>query len=220
MKGYNMQKYMDRRDAGVVLAKALSVYKDNKDVIVLALPRGGVPVAYEVAKALHAPLEVYIVRKLGVPGHSELAMGAIAQGGVTIFNSDIVDQLRISPEEIASVTASEQKELQRRETAYRGGRVFPSLKNKIVILIDDGIATGATMKAAIRAIREQHPQIIIAAVPVADISIQYDFQQIVDAFVCPMVVDHLQAVGLWYNDFSQTEDAEVHELLHLAHQKS
>lgn len=214
-----MQKYSNRREAGCVLAEALRGYQNNKDVIVLALPRGGVPVAYEVAAALHATLDIYIVRKLGVPGHHELAMGAIAQGGVTIFNQDIINQLRITQDEINAVIAQEHAELKRRETVYRGSQPFPLLQDKIVILIDDGIATGATMKAAIKAIRTQLPKKIIAAIPVADRQIQQTFQLLVDEFVCPLVVDNLQAVGLWYNDFSQTEDAEVHELLTLARHK-
>ncbi len=211
-----MQKYLNRRHAGTILAEALSGYQNNHDVIVLALPRGGVPVAYEVAKALHAPLDIYIVRKLGVPGHHELAMGAIASGGEAVFNQDIIDSLQVSQSEIDAVIKNELMELNRREKVYRGTKPFPDLKNKIVILIDDGIATGATMKAAIQAVRQQQPQSIIAAVPVADKEIQYSFQLLVDEFICPMLVEHLQAVGLWYNDFSQTEDEEVHELLALA----
>lgn len=214
-----MQKYLNRREAGCVLAEALRGYQHNKDVIVLALPRGGVPVAYEVAAALHAPLDIYIVRKLGVPGHHELAMGAIAQGGVTVFNQDIINEMRITQDEINAVIANENAELKRRETVYRGSQPFPVLQDKIVILIDDGIATGATMKAAIKAIRAQSPKKIVAAIPVADRQIQHSFQLLVDELVCPMVVDNLQAVGLWYNDFSQTEDAEVHELLTLARHK-
>lgn len=213
-----MQKYENRREAGFILAESLSHFKDQQDVIVLALPRGGVPVAYEVAQALHAPLDVYIVRKLGVPGHHELAMGAIAPGGITIFNQDIVDHMRITREEINAVIATEMAELNRRETVYRGSRPFPSLTNKTVIIVDDGIATGATLKTAIKAIHQQHPKKIIAAVPVADRSIQHHFQTLVDEFVCPLMVDNLQAVGMWYNDFSQTEDTEVHELLALAKQ--
>lgn len=213
-----MQKYLNRREAGIVLAESLRDYQNNKDVIVLALPRGGVPVAYEVAQALHAPLDIFIVRKLGVPGHHELAMGAIAQGGITVFNQDVLDNMKITQDEIEAVTANENAELNRRESVYRGGRPFPSLQNKIVILIDDGIATGATMKAAIKAIHLHLPQKLIAAIPVADRQIKDSFQILVDEFVCPMMVDNLQAVGLWYNDFSQTEDVEVHELLSLARQ--
>src|SRR3990167_6165852 len=214
-----MQKYQNRRAAGVMLAEALHGYQNRNDVIVMALPRGGVPVGYEVAKALHAPLDVYIVRKLGVPGHHELAMGAIAQGGLPIFNQEIIDQLQVSPAEVESVIASEQAELKRRAAVYRGTSPPPLLAGKTVILVDDGIATGATMKAAIVAIRQQQPKAIITAVPVADQTIQNSFQILVDAFVCPLLVEDLHAVGLWYDDFSQTEDAEVHELLTLSRQE-
>jgi putative phosphoribosyl transferase len=218
-KSNAMQKYENRREAGMVLAAALRGYQDQHDVIVLALPRGGVPVAYEVAISLHVPLDIYLVRKLGVPGHHELAMGAIAQGDVTVFNQNIVRQLQVTQEEMDAVIASEKIELLRRETVYRGHRTLPSLRDKIVILIDDGVATGATLKDAIQSIRQQQPRRVIAAVPVADMQIQFSFQSLVDEFVCPLVVDNLQAVGIWYNDFSQTEDAEVHELLTLAQQK-
>jgi putative phosphoribosyl transferase len=211
-----MQKYLDRHHAGIALANALSAYHQNQDVIVLAMPRGGVPVAYEVAQALQVPLDVYIVRKLGVPGHHELAMGAIAQGGVTVFNQGIINQLKISKDEIDSVIAGELQELKRRELVYRGKRQPPELKDKIVILVDDGIATGATIKAAIKSIRAALPRRLIAAVPVADVEIQSSIQMLVDEFVCPMIVENLQAVGLWYTDFSQTEDAEVSELLQLS----
>lgn len=208
-----MRKYLNRRDAGEVLADALHGYQGKSNVIVLALPRGGVPVAYEVATSLKAPLDVYIVRKLGMPGYPELAMGAIAQGGATIFNQEIINMYGITPQEIDSVIKSEKTELMRREIAYRGKRSFPSLTEKIVILIDDGIATGATIKAAILAIHQQKPAKIVAAVPVADQQIKKMIEPLVDDFVCPLVVDNLRAVGLWYNDFSQTEDAEVMDLL-------
>ena len=208
-----MRKYINRHEAGTVLAEVLRGYHGKSNVIVLALPRGGVPVAYEVATALQVPLDVYIVRKLGVPGHHELAMGAIAQGGATIFNQDIINMCGITQNEIDAVIESENAELMRRETAYRGKRAFPSLSDKIVILIDDGIATGATMKAAIAAIRQQKPMQIIAAVPVADQRVKTLIEPLVDAFVCPLVVANLRSVGLWYDDFSQTEDAEVMGLL-------
>lgn len=208
-----MQKYLDRRDAGIKLAEALSAYKNRDDVVVLGLPRGGVPVAYEVAKALHAPLDVFIVRKLGVPGHRELAMGAIASGGEPIFNQEIIDGLGITQDEIDNVIIHETKELMRRESEYRGDRIFPSLENKTVILVDDGVATGASIKAAIVAIRSQSPQKIIAAVPVADVQIRSSIEALTDEFVCPMVVSGLHAVGVWYDDFTQTEDEEVHALI-------
>jgi len=210
-----MTKYLNRRQAGSVLAESLVDYKDNKDVIVLALPRGGVPVAYEVAKALHVQLDVYLVRKLGVPGYQELAMGAIAQGGVTIFNQHIMEEYKITPGEIDAEINHESVELQRREIRYRGTKPAPSLRHKIVIIIDDGIATGATIKAAIQSIRQQMPSFIIAAVPVADNTIVHAIAPLVDAFVCPLIVDELRAVGSWYEDFAQTEDQEVHELLNM-----
>ncbi len=208
-----MSKYLNRRDAGVVLAEALRHYTNQANAIILALPRGGVPVAYEVAKLLRLPLDIYIVRKLGVPGQNELAMGAIAQGGVTIFNDDIITEYGVTQQEIDAVTASEYAELKRREKAYRGRRPFPDLNDKIVILIDDGIATGASIKAALQAIRKQKPMKVIAAVPVADSSVQQALRELADDFVCPLMVEQLSAVGSWYDDFSQTEDAAVRDLL-------
>ncbi len=208
-----MQKYADRHEAGKELAAALSSLSHQQNLIVLALPRGGVPVAYEVASALHAPLDVFIVRKLGVPGHNELAMGAIAQGGVTIFNEEIVGSLKVTEEEIESVIARESAELKRRNMLYRGQRPFPKLQGKKVILVDDGIATGASMKAAVQAVQKLNPQEIIVAVPVADRSIEQTMPTWCDLFVCPKLVDQLQAVGLWYRDFTQTEDEEVIGLL-------
>lgn len=208
-----MQKYADRHDAGKKLAAEFSRLRDQPNLVVLALPRGGVPVAYEVAKALHAPLDVYIVRKLGVPGHHELAMGAIAQGGVTIFNEEIVSSLNVTEAEIEAVIEHENAELKRRAARYRRQRPFPELKGKIVILIDDGIATGASMKAAVQAVQQQQPKEVIVAVPVADQSMQPEMQALCDEFVCPMLVEQLQAVGIWYRDFTQTEDEEVIALL-------
>lgn len=213
-----MSKFVDRYDAGKVLAQSLHSFKNMKNVIVLALPRGGVPVAYEVAKTLKAPLDVFIVRKLGVPGHSELAMGAIAQGGVTIFNEEIVKELRITEREMEVVIQRENAELKRRAERYRGKKSFPLLQDKIVILVDDGIATGASMQAAVQAVTLQQPQSVIVAVPVADLHIKHKMESLCDQFICPMLVDYLQAVGAWYQDFSQTEDEEVIQLLreHLA----
>lgn len=208
-----MQKYADRKDAGKHLVNALSSLQNHSNLVVLALPRGGVPVAFEVAAALHAPLDVFIVRKLGVPGHSELAMGAIAQGGITIFNEEIVSSLNVTEDEIERVIAHENAELKRRALKYRGQRPFPDLQGKTVIIVDDGIATGASMKVAIQAVKQTNPQAIIVAVPVADQSIQDTMNTLCDQFVCPMLVDQLHAVGLWYRDFSQTEDEEVIALL-------
>jgi putative phosphoribosyl transferase len=209
-----MKRYTDRKEAGQVLAEFLRSYANKKDVIILALPRGGVPVAYEVSQTLNAPLDVFIVRKLGVPGHPELAMGAIASGDITVFNEDILQQLHVSEKEIAAVIEREQRELIRREKAYRGNKPSPSLENKVVILIDDGIATGATMRAAIKALNQLAVKKLVVAVPVADISICEMIEILVDQFICPLQPEGLHAVGAWYDDFSQTEDEEVHALLH------
>lgn len=208
-----MQKYENRKDAGEVLAAELQSYANRKDVIVLALPRGGVPVAFEIAKSLHVPLDIFLVRKLGVPGQSELAMGAIAMGNTRIFNQEIIDDLKISKEKIERVIAKEQQELKRRETAYRGQYTFPILKDKTVILVDDGIATGATMRAAITALRQLKPASIIAAVPVAEKTMCEKMQPLVESLICPMRLVDFRAVGEWYEDFSQTEDEEVRSLL-------
>lgn len=208
-----MEKYSDRREAGKILASELSIYANRRDVIVLALPRGGVPVAYEIAKALHVPLDVFIVRKLGVPGHSELAMGAITLGGVKIFNEDIINELQIKSDDITAVIAKEQEELKRRDAKYRGSHTFPSLKDKTIILVDDGIATGATIKAAIKALNALKPAGIIVAVPVAEKNMCDKIQSLVKQLICPLKPVHFYAVGAWYEDFSQTEDEEVYTLL-------
>lgn len=209
-----MDKYLNRCEAGKILANALAAYAKREDVVVLALPRGGVPVAYEIATRLEVPLDVFIVRKLGVPGHSELAMGAIAMGGAEVFNDDIINSLHITKKEaIQSVIAKEEQELKRRELTYRGHHTYPSLKDKTVILVDDGIATGATIRAAIKALRQLHPAEIIIAVPVADKQICENLTPLVDRLVCPLRPINFYAVGAWYDDFSQTEDAEVSHLL-------
>lgn len=211
MKG--MEKYRNRQEAGKVLAQALKAFANRQDVIVFGLPRGGVPVAYEIAEALHVPLDIFIVRKLGVPGHSELAMGAIATGDVEVFNDDIIRDLNISKEAIQFVIAKEQQELKRREIAYRGNIAFPSIKDKTIILVDDGIATGATIRAAIKALRHLNPASIIVAVPVADKRMCDKLEPLVNKLVCPMRPQDFHAVGVWYDDFSQTEDEEVYMLL-------
>lgn len=203
-----------------MLASALSAYAGRKDVIVLALPRGGVPVGFEVAKALQAPLDVFVVRKLGVPGHEELAMGAIAMGGIRVLNDDIIRQLQVTQEEIDVETQRETAELNRRLTAYRGTQPFPLLKNKIIILVDDGIATGATMRAAINASKAQQPAKLIVAVPVAEKYLAQGFAALVDEFYCPLQPEDFYAVGAWYEDFSQTEDKEVYTLLNQARASS
>jgi predicted phosphoribosyltransferase len=194
----------------------LSAYHGRDDVVVLALPRGGVPVAFEVASELGAPLDVFVVRKLGVPGHEELAFGAIASGGVRVLNHDVVRSLNISRDLIERVTSREHEELARREAAYRDGRPPAAINDRIAILIDDGLATGATMLAAVRALRQQHPQEIVVAVPVASPATCKDFQGEVDNIVCAATPEPFYAVGQWYEDFSQTSDREVRELLPLA----
>jgi len=210
--------FRDRTDAGRKLATRLKHYADREDVLVLALPRGGVPVAYEVAKELNAPLDVFLVRKLGVPGHEELAMGAIASGGVRVLNEDIVNYLRIPNQVIDIVAANEQRELERRARAYRGDRPPPDVKDRIVILIDDGLATGSTMRAAAESLRLQQPRRIVVAVPVSSRETCDEFRSEVDEIVCAYTPEHFQGVGLWYEDFSQTSDEEVRELLKRATQ--
>ena len=205
--------FRDRRDAGRVLAGRLDRYRGRPDLLVLGLPRGGVPVAYEVAVALHAPLDVFLVRKLGVPGHEELAMGAIATGGVLVLNDDVVQALNISARSIDTVQAREEQELRRREVAYRGTRPFPELEGRTVILVDDGLATGSTMRAAIQAVRARRPGRVVVAVPVAAPSTVQELSVEVDEIVCLNMPVVFQAVGQWYYDFSATTDDEVRELL-------
>jgi putative phosphoribosyl transferase len=211
--------FKDRVDAGRKLAARLTRYANRGDVLVLALPRGGVPVAYEVAKELKAPLDVFLVRKLGVPGQEELAMGAIASGGVRVLNEDIINYLRIPYEVIDAIAVVEQEELERRERAYRDGRSLPDVKDRIVILIDDGLATGSTMRAAAASLRLQKPQRIVVAVPVSSPEICDEFRSEVDEIVCAVTPLHFQGVGRWYEDFSQTSDEEVRELLKRARQQ-
>jgi putative phosphoribosyl transferase len=205
--------FRDRREAGRILASRLSEYADRPDVIVLGLPRGGVPVAYEVAQALHVPLDVFLVRKLGVPGHEEFAMGAVASGGVRVLNREIIQALQIPEEVVKQLIAKEERELERRERAYRGNRPFPDLLGKTVILVDDGLATGSTMLAAVTALRQQQPARLVVAVPVGSPETCEAFRAHVDDMVCEITPDPLYAVGLWYEDFSQTTDDEVRELL-------
>jgi predicted phosphoribosyltransferase len=205
--------FRDRTDAGRVLATYLAAYAGRRDVLVLALPRGGVPVAFEVAQALDAPLDVFLVRKLGVPGHEELAMGAIASGGIRVVNPTIVHDLRIEQATIDAVAAREEEELVRREAAYRGGRPEPVVAGRTAILVDDGLATGATMRAAIAALRQQGPQRIVVAVPVAAAVTCNELRREVDEVVCTRAPQMFYAVGAWYTDFSPTTDAEIHELL-------
>jgi putative phosphoribosyl transferase len=208
--------YHDRTDAGRFLATKLQQYAGRHDVIVLALPRGGVPVAFEVARALRAPLDVIVVRKLGLPQHRELAMGAIASGGVRVVDREIVRRFGVTESEIAEVIAREQLELARRERRYRGDRSFPDVRGKTVILVDDGLATGATMAAAAAALKRQGPARLIVAVPVSSPETCDAFRDFVDDIVCAVTPEPFHAVGLWYEDFSQTTDEEVHDLLEQA----
>jgi predicted phosphoribosyltransferase len=205
--------FRDRAEAGRRLARKLAAYAGKPDVIVLALPRGGVPVGYEVARALGAPLDVFVVRKLGVPGHEELAMGAIASGNVRVLNDDVVRALRIPLDVIARVAAEEQMELERREQLYRDDRPAADVRGRTAILVDDGLATGASMSAAVAALRQLRPKRIVVAVPVAAASACETFRRLVDEVVCAMTPESFQAVGIWYNDFSQTTDDEVRALM-------
>jgi predicted phosphoribosyltransferase len=208
--------FRDRADAGRQLAERLARYADVPNVIVLALPRGGVPVAYEVARRLHAPLDVWLVRKLGVPGHEELAMGAIASGGVRVLQADVARAAGVSEEQLERVTARERAELARREAAYRAGKPPLNLRGRTAILIDDGLATGATMRAAILALRQHAPVRVVVAVPTASPDVCAEFQQLVDEMVCAATPQPFYAVGAWYDDFSQTTDDEVRDLLRQA----
>jgi predicted phosphoribosyltransferase len=205
--------FRDRSDAGRLLAAQLATYANRPDVFVLALPRGGVPVAYEVARTLNAPLDVFLVRKLGVPGYEELAMGAVATGGVRVLNDQVIGLLRIPDYVIDAVAAWEQQELARREHLYRGDRPPPDVRGQTVILVDDGLATGATMHAAIKALRQQQPARIVVAVPTASPETCDQLRAEVDEVICAITPDPFYAVGLWYEDFSQTTDEEVRDLL-------
>ena len=203
----------DRASAGYELARVLLKYRKRHDVIVLALPRGGVPVGAAIARALHSLLDIMLVRKLGVPGHEELAMGAMASGGIRVLNEDIVTELRISDREIEQVTMREQAELDRRMKAYRGNRPWPDLAGKCVILVDDGVATGATMRAAIKALRAQRPQKVIVAVPVAPFQTLAHLRSEADEVVCLATPEPFTAISAWYASFPQLDDDEVRQLL-------
>ena len=207
------QPYADRHEAGTELAQFLGAYGNRNDVIVLGLPRGGVPVAAEVASRLHAPLDVFIVRKLGVPGHREFAMGALASGGVRILNTDVTSLVHIPAGAIEAVVAEETRELARRERLYRGSRPPLALKDRIVILVDDGLATGSSMLAAVQAVRRLAPRKVVVAVPVGAAEACDKLERQADEVVCPRIPRSFSAVGLWYRDFSDTRDDEVQALL-------
>ena len=209
----SLQPYRDRVEAGELLAEGLSQYRDRDDVIVLALPRGGVPVAAEIARRLHVPFDVFVVRKLGVPGHEELAMGAIASGGVRLINDEVVGPLGIPGNVIDEVARREQIELERREELYRGTRAPIGLVGRTVILVDDGLATGSTMRAAVKAVRQQEPAQVIVAVPVGAPETCATIAREADDVVCVRTPDPFVAVGLWYRDFTPTSDREVRALL-------
>jgi putative phosphoribosyl transferase len=205
--------FPNRAEAGRLLAEKLEKYAGRNDVIVLGLPRGGVPVAYEVAKSLRVPLDVFIVRKLGVPGFEELAAGAIASGGVRVLNEDVLRALPNADEIIESVTAKETAELERREKIYRDDRPAPELRDRVVILVDDGLATGATMRAAVKALRQRGVAKIVVAVPVGPPDTCREFEGEADETICASAPEFFQAVGQYYEDFSQTSDDEVRDLL-------
>ncbi|EPR43980.1 phosphoribosyltransferase [Desulfovibrio sp. X2] len=208
-----MGMFIDRRDAGRKLAQALARFKGTAGLLVLGLPRGGVPVAYEVALALDAPLDVFVVRKLGVPGNEEYAMGALAGGGTRVLRHGIIDGLNISERSVEEVSKRESAELVRREKAYRGGRGPLVLHDRTVILVDDGLATGSTMQAAVQAVRAARPASIVVAVPVAPRDTLAALERIADEVVCLATPEPFRAVGQWYDDFSQTGDGEVRDLL-------
>jgi putative phosphoribosyl transferase len=208
--------FRDRTDAGRQLAARLTRYAGRDDVTVLALPRGGVPVGFEVAQALDAPLDVFLVRKLGVPGREELAMGAIASGGVRVVNDMAVRALDLTPEMIEEAAEREGRELERRAQAYRDGRPAPEVSGRIVILVDDGLATGSTMRAAIEALRTLGPARVVVAVPVGSPDVCQAFREVADDVICAREPEPFYAVGAWYNDFTQTTDDEVRDLLQRA----
>jgi putative phosphoribosyl transferase len=207
------QPFRNRAAAGQTLAEQLTHYQDTPDVLVLGLPRGGVPVAYEVAHALNAPLDVFVVRKIGVPCHEELAMGALASGGVCVLNDDVVRQLSFGQDVIDELTREEQQEVTKREQRYRGDRPAAMLTGRTVILVDDGLATGATMRAAVAAVRQQQPARVVVAVPVAAPDVCSTMQREADEVICAVTPPSLGGISAWYVDFHQTSDDEVRQLL-------
>ena len=206
-------RFRDRADAGRALAELLSAYAGRDDVVVLGLPRGGVPVAYEVARRLGVPLDVLVVRKLGVPGHEELAMGAIAGSGVRVVNHDVVRELGLSEAAIDAVAAREEEEVRRREATYRSGRPTLDVAGRVVIVVDDGLATGATMRAAVAALKTLAPKRVVVGVPTAAPPVRDELAREANEVVCVITPEPFGAVGFWYDDFAQTTDDEIHRLL-------
>lgn len=205
--------FLNRREAGRLLALELAPWGNRSDVIVLALPRGGVPVGYEVARSLNLPLDVFLVRKLGLPGHEELAMGAVASGGLVIRNQELLDTFNVEGSVFEDVVRGEIRELERRENLYRGDRPFPDLTGKVVVLVDDGLATGSSVRAAVAALQEKGPRSIIVAVPIAPVETCDALREIADEVICARTPEPFHSVGLWYRDFEQTTDEEVRDLL-------
>jgi putative phosphoribosyl transferase len=210
------ERFLNRTEAGRQLAAELTRYASRSDVLVLGLPRGGVPVAFEIALALDAPLDVFIVRKLGLPGHEEFGIGAIASGGVRVVDESVLRAYGVDADVLDRITERERRELERREGLYRDERPFPSLADRVVILVDDGLATGSTMRAAIAALRAEHPREVVVAVPVGAPETCAAIAKLADDLVCLETPDPFYAVGLWYQDFEQTDDEEVHDLLERA----
>ncbi|MBD3333268.1 phosphoribosyltransferase [candidate division GN15 bacterium] len=215
-----MTVFKDRNDAGRKLAERLRSYESRDDVIVLGLPRGGVPVGYEVALSLGAPLDIFLVRKLGVPGQEELAMGSIASGGVMVKNEDIISAADITHESLETVAAEERQELLRRESEYRGDNPPPRVKDRVVILVDDGLATGASMRAAVESVRKMEPREVVVAVPVADPQVCREFEREADNVVCVETPRPLHGVGAWYDEFEQVSDRDVKAILNSSRQST
>jgi putative phosphoribosyl transferase len=211
-----MARFRDRFEAGRMLGERLHPYAGRSDMLVLALPRGGVPVGFEVARRLDAPLDVFVVRKLGKPGYEELAMGAIATGGVRVLNEEVVQRYNISEKDIVRTIEREERELARREQLFRGSRGPPHIEGRMVILVDDGLATGSTMRAALMALRQQGPACVVVGVPVGAPETCEEFQDEADEVICAITPEPFYAVGQWYEDFAQTSDEEVRELLERA----
>lgn len=209
------ERYLDRHDAGKRLARELTHLVGRSDVVVLGLPRGGVPVASEIAQSIGAPLDIFVVRKLGIPEHPDVAMGAIASGGIRVLDRELITALQLPWSVVEAVTREEQLELSRRERVFRNGRRPLSLTNRIVVLVDDGLATGSTMRAAVQAVRTLKPTEVVVAAPVGSVSARDDLCALADHVICPLVPPSFRAVGEWYDDFAETTDGEVRALLGL-----